>query len=158
MNPLANHKTLLSVLLVGALTIGVGHLAYAHGDGDSHHYGHHGQIQKETITKSDGEKLDKFYSDTKDLRRSYTQKRAEMKALMRSEKPDPAVAAKISGELFDLREKLVKTAQKNGIETPTSLRYMRGGMGGGGSQGAHHQWGGMGYGQYGYGNCNRYTN
>lgn len=71
-------------------------------------------------------KLDKFAVDTADLRKQIVMKRAEKMALMRSDNPDPAVSAKVAGELFDLQVAMDKKADAAGVG-----QYVRmpGGMG-----------------------------
>ena len=61
-------------------------------------------------------------------------KRAEKKALMRSENPDPQAVAKVTGELFDLRVTMREKAEEAGVEQyvgPGRMGCMGGGMGGG---------------------------
>lgn len=62
------------------------------------------------------EKLDLYFDDTQELRKQITVKKAEQRALMRGENPDPAVAAKLAGELFDLRMVMRDKAEAAGVE------------------------------------------
>ena len=80
---------------------------------------------------------EKFFADTAELRKKMTAKHAELQAVMAGSTPDEKKAAKLSEELFDLRETMHKKAQESGI----AGRFC-GGPGGGGM--------GMGMGM---GNC-----
>lgn len=61
------------------------------------------------------EKVDKFYNETKDLRKQMVMKHAEERAIMHSENPDPAKAAKLAGEIFDLGTTLESKAEAAGV-------------------------------------------
>jgi len=82
------------------------------------------------------EKLDKFFTDTQELRKQMMVKQSERMALMRSDNPDPAAAGKIAGELFDLRTQMHEKAEAAGVS-----EYL-GPMAGGGF-GPGMGWGGM---------------
>lgn len=60
-------------------------------------------------------KLDKFYDDTKDLRKQIVMKNAEEHAVMSSVNPDPAKAANLAGEMFDLRMTMQSKADAAGV-------------------------------------------
>ncbi|MDH3348627.1 MAG: hypothetical protein OEM02_11090 [Desulfobulbaceae bacterium] len=138
MNPSVNKKILLSMVITAALMIGGTQFTYAqghgqgHGSDNSHHQDmdnqHHGLMHNEAEQKTKTDSLEKFLNATTPLRKSYTQKRAEMKALMHSTNPDIATASKISGELFDIREQLVKAAKENDLKVPVALRLAGGGI------------------------------
>ena len=172
MNPSINKKTFLSMLITAALMVGGGQLAYAqghglgHGPDNLHHQDkdnqHHELMHDETEQKSKAEALEKFLNDTTPLRKNLTQKRAEMRALMHSANPDIATASKISGELFDIREQLVKAAKENGLKVPIALRLAGGGMMGNnkyqeGCQGRCNQIQFGGTGQQEGSSCNKYN-
>jgi len=85
------------------------------------------------------EKMDKFYQETQDLRRQMVVKRAEQRALMQGNNPDPAAAAKLSGDLFDLQTSMHDKAVAAGVDQyigPMMFGGGRGpGMGFGGGRG-----------------------
>jgi len=147
-----NKRPLLSVLVAGALMVGGWQLAYAHGHGDGghHNYMHNDRMDEEAPSKANIEGMEKFLDATTELRKKFTQKRAEMRALMHSTNPDVANAGKISGELFDLREQLTKAAKDNGLDVPVALSLVGGGMGG-------HHMGDGNYGDQGRGYCNQFN-
>lgn len=60
-------------------------------------------------------KVDKFYNETTDLRKQIVMKHAEERAVMSSDNPDPAKAAKLAGELFDLRTTMQAKAEAAGV-------------------------------------------
>lgn len=62
-------------------------------------------------------KVDKFYNDTKEIRKQIVMKHAEKRALMHSENPDPAKAAKLAGELFDLKATMQAKADEAGLSS-----------------------------------------
>jgi hypothetical protein len=61
-------------------------------------------------------KIEKFFSDTKDLRKQMFIERAEKRALMHSHNPDPLAIAKVAGELFDLKNTLHDRAIAAGLK------------------------------------------
>ena len=82
-------------------------------------------------------KVDKFYDETKDLRKQMVMKHAEEAALMHGENPDAAKVAKLAGEIFDLKATIQVKAEAAGVQ---------GLIGCGGCQGMGHQGMGMGHG------------
>ncbi len=85
-------------------------------------------------------KVDKFFKDNQALHKQIAMKQAEKSAIMQSEKPDPEAAAKVAGELFDLRTTMYDKAEAAGVAQ--HLGPMRGsrvgrgpasGLGGGGT-------------------------
>ena len=60
-------------------------------------------------------KIEKFFTDTKDLRKQMFVERAEKRALMHSQAPDPLAVAKVAGELFDLKNTLHDKAIAAGL-------------------------------------------
>lgn len=85
------------------------------------------------------DKIDKFYTDNMDLKRSMVVKNAELRALMRSENPDATKVADLTGEVFDLRVSLQEKAKEAGVDQYINMgqRGGKGGKGGkrGGQQG-----------------------
>lgn len=61
-------------------------------------------------------KVDKFYDETKDLRKQLVMKNTEKAALMHGENPDAAKAAKLAGEIFDLQASMQDKAEAAGVE------------------------------------------
>ncbi|WP_028579152.1 hypothetical protein [Desulfogranum japonicum] len=64
------------------------------------------------------EKMAKFLEETKESRKALAQKRAAMRAIMHAQTPDPAMASKVAGELFELRETLRLKSQEYGVPFP----------------------------------------
>jgi zinc resistance-associated protein len=60
-------------------------------------------------------KVDKFFDDTKDLRKQIIMKNAEEHAVMSSVNPDPAKAASLAGEMYDLRTSMQTKADAAGV-------------------------------------------
>jgi hypothetical protein len=73
------------------------------------------QEDKEGINNEKGVKIEKFFKDTQDLRRNMHIKMAQEHALMRSSAPNIEMAAKIAGELFDLRTSIHQQAKVAGL-------------------------------------------
>ncbi|KAF0188927.1 MAG: hypothetical protein FD168_1146 [Desulfobulbaceae bacterium] len=61
------------------------------------------------------EKVDKYFNETKDLRKQMVMKHAEELAVLRSDNPDPSKAAKLAGEIFDLRLTMETKADAAGV-------------------------------------------
>jgi Spy/CpxP family protein refolding chaperone len=60
-------------------------------------------------------KVTQFFKDNQALHKQIAMKRAEKQALMSSDKPDPQAAAKVAGEMFDLRTALQAKAEAAGV-------------------------------------------
>jgi len=60
-------------------------------------------------------KVDKFYTETTDLRKQIVMKNAEEHAVMSSDNPDPVKAAKLAGEMFDLRTAMHAKVEAAGV-------------------------------------------
>ena len=71
------------------------------------------------------DKIAQFRDDNQDLRKELAMKRAERRALLNSTNPDPAAAAKIAGELFDLQTTLRLKAEAAGVDEYIGRRVMR---------------------------------
>lgn len=76
-------------------------------------------------------KVTKFFKDNQALHKQIAMKQAEKRAIMQSEKPDPQTAAKIAGELFDLRTAMFEKAEAAGVSQYIGPMGMGGPMGGG---------------------------
>ena len=90
-----------------------------------------GQGYFSEVAEGDQEKLDKFFEDTKSLRKEMVQKRAEKRALMMAETPNAAAVGILAGEIFDLKT----TIQAKAIEAGVRKYVGRGGRGGCGGPG-----------------------
>ncbi|MDR3630166.1 MAG: hypothetical protein P4L42_07510 [Desulfocapsaceae bacterium] len=105
-------KAVLAVALAAALGLtGMQHATAGVSDGKT-------PAQSQQIQKFDDatkEKIAKFKSDTKDIRRQMAMKGAEEAALIRSESPDVEAVKKAAGELFDLRASLFDKAREAGL-------------------------------------------
>lgn len=97
------------------------------------------------------EKIAQFLADNKELRKQMAVKQAEKRALLRASNPDPAAIAKVTGELFDLRDAMMTKAEAAGISDLMGPGLMRGAFKGG-SRG-YGMGPGMMRGQGGYLNC-----
>ena len=73
--------------------------------------GYGGQVPDEATLKAQ----EKFYQDTTELRKKMVTTRTELHALMSADNPDSQKAAKLSGELFELREQMHAKATEAGI-------------------------------------------
>lgn len=73
------------------------------------------QMQYNQLDPAAQEKLDSFFTDTQDIRKEMAVKRAEQRAMLRSDNPDPAAAGKLAGELFDLRATMHQKAEEAGV-------------------------------------------
>ena len=111
-------------LLITALVVGMGFLGLQQasankgmgggpGMGSWCQKGGPGYTQLDAASKA---KLNKFYDETKDLRKQMVMKHAEESALMHAETPDAAQAAKLAGELFDLRATIQDKAEAAGVQ------------------------------------------
>lgn len=102
-------------------------------------YGPCGGPGGKALTEEEIKAHDAFLDKTTELRKKLVMKRAEMKAVMHSENPDGKKAAKLSGELFELRNQLRQKAKESGLKTGYGNCGcgMGGGMGGGMGHGRH---------------------
>ncbi len=92
-------------------------------------------------------KVDKFHDDTKALRRQMMMKHAEEHAVLKTDNPDPAKAAQLAGEIFDLHETMQGKAKEAGVQDLIGQCGCMGGMGmGQGMMGPHRRGGGYGRG------------
>jgi Spy/CpxP family protein refolding chaperone len=111
-------------LVVAALVVGMGFFGWQQASAERGMGGSHGKggmgmkggpacSQLDTASKA---KLDKFHNETKDLRKQMVMKRAEERAVLSSTNPDPATAAKLAGELFDLKAAIQAKAEAAGVQ------------------------------------------
>ena len=71
-----------------------------------------GMLDEETLKARE-----KYLSETSALRRKLAVKQAEMAAMMKRENPDEKKAAKLAGEIFDLRSELRQKALDSGLKS-----------------------------------------
>ena len=69
-----------------------------------------GQMSEEALKARE-----KFFSETTELRKKMFSKKTELDAVMSGDKPDEKKAAKLSEELFDLRDQMHKKAREAGL-------------------------------------------
>jgi zinc resistance-associated protein len=128
MNPVNKTKTVfLTAAMVTALAViglqsAVAAPGAMKGPGSQHPCMKGQQLDPETIKARDA-----FFAETTELRKQMAEKRAAMRALMKGTDPDQVEAAKLAGEIFDLREQIRPKAQAAGLPP----RMMMGMMGGG---------------------------
>lgn len=145
-------KTLLAIAVVATLGI-VGYQVADAGPNGPGGYGMMGQGYGMMGAGSGPQGLDeqtlqareKFFKETTELRKKMTAKRTELQAVMSGEKPDEKKAAKLSEELYDLREQMRAKALEGGITTAAGGYFCNGPYGAGGpgmgSGPRHHGWG-----------------
>lgn len=88
-------------------------------------------IQGQQIDEATIKAHDTFLSETKELRKKITETRTAKRAVMKSTNPDPAMASKLAGELFDLREQLRAKAKATGLPAQMMMGMGMGRMGDG---------------------------
>jgi Spy/CpxP family protein refolding chaperone len=130
-------KYIVAIALIAGLTMATG--ASANWGRGGHGYGGDGycpqmggqMMQGQMMQQLDPatqEKVSKFFKDNLGLHKQISMKQAEKRAIMQSEKPDPQAAAKVAGELFDLRTAMHDKAEAAGVSQ--YLGPMGGGKGG----------------------------
>ena len=113
----------MTTALITALALGTATATYAAWGQRGGGYGYNNmqgpgpqmQMRYNQVDPAVQEKLDKFFTDTQDIRKEMAVKRAEQRAMLRSESPDPAAAGKLAGELFDLRTTMHQKAEEAGV-------------------------------------------
>jgi zinc resistance-associated protein len=93
------------------------------------------QGQYQQLDQATKDKLQQFAKDNQESRKEIAMKRAEMRALMSNDNPDPQLAAKIAGELFDLRNTMRQKAEAAGLEQYIGPGHMGDGPGRGQGEG-----------------------
>ncbi len=128
-------KKILTTTLIAAIAIGTAVTASANwgqrGGGywndDMQAPGPRMQMQYQQLDPAVKEKLDKFITDTQDIRKEMAVKRAEQRAFLRSDNPDSEAAGKLAGELFDLRTTMQQKAEEAGVTAYVGPRGPQGG-------------------------------
>ncbi|BHH82096.1 hypothetical protein [Desulforhopalus sp. 52FAK] len=90
------------------------------------------------------EKVKQFHLDNQAIFKEMAMKRAEKRAFMRSNNPDPKAAAQLAGELFDLRTTIQLKAEEAGIAQYIGPMNMGNGKSGRGKNGGRGQQGQQG--------------
>jgi zinc resistance-associated protein len=120
-------KTILAVAVTsvmaftGAQAVIAADAAPQIGSGMQHHRAMQNRPQLDEATKK---ACNAFLQETTELRKSMFVKQAEKRALMMGENPDPAQAAKLAGELFDIREQLRTKALAAGLSPRMIMQHM----------------------------------
>ena len=113
-------KTLLvATVMIATISFAGIQTVSAHGGGNYRGgYGYCDEYDGENsaIRDRDSGDYEKFHKETSDIRREIAVKRSELRALNRQDNPDGKRAAQLTGELFDLEEKLTEKAAESGIE------------------------------------------
>ena len=136
-------KMMIMVVVAGLALAGTASAQCGKGGGGyGGGYGHHGKMQGGMLSQQlDPEiraKVVQFRDDNLSLRKEIVMKRAEKRAIMNSTNADPAAAAKIAGELFDLRTAMREKAKAAGVESYMGRFGKNGGMGPGSMMGRGH--------------------
>ncbi len=85
------------------------------GEGGSRSSPRMGMAAMAQMDKATKAKYEAFMEDTKLLRKSMVEKRAEKNALMKADNPDAKRVAVLAGELFDLRYEMQLKARAAGL-------------------------------------------
>lgn len=108
-------KIILGVVLVGTIALTGLQAAGANPAGPGPQYGQLYNQNCKSLDPATIKARNKFLDATAPLRREMAVKRAEKQALMASSIPDAKRVAKLTGELFDLREQLRAKARESGL-------------------------------------------
>ncbi len=124
-------KALIIIALVAGLGFAGLQQASARGWGGSspQGYGHGYGMNYQMMDDATMEKFDAFRAETTELRKQIAMKRAEQRALMGSQTPDPAAVSKVAGELFDLKMEMQAKAKEAGVPMMMGQRGKGGGKG-----------------------------
>ncbi|PIE57582.1 MAG: hypothetical protein CSA33_07635 [Desulfobulbus propionicus] len=114
-NKAVSKRMLLAMIVTTGLSFAITEAAVA-----QHH--HHAReptwCQGQERNPEKLEKLTAFMKETKSLRKLLAEKRAEMRAIMEAQNPDPALAGKVAGELFEVQEQVRVQAWEKGLSYP----------------------------------------
>ncbi len=123
-------KLVVAAVIAGLGVAGISQASGGWGNRGANYYNcpmiQNGQVSR--IDPALQEKRDKFFADSLELRKQVAMKQAEKQALLRSDNPDPQLASRISGELFDLRTTLRQKAEEAGIPAAFGPIAGRGGF------------------------------
>jgi Spy/CpxP family protein refolding chaperone len=126
-------KQIVAVAMVAGLIL-AGTASAKRGNGNgysdcSRYSNNQGGMMCQQLDQATQDKVDQFRDDNQGLRKEIVMKRAEKRALLNSTNPDSAMAAKIAGELFDLRTTMRVKAQEAGVDQYMRHRGMGSGAG-----------------------------
>lgn len=108
-------------MVAGLIAVGTASANRGNGNGGwNQDCGNQGGMMHQQLDKETQDKISQFRDDNQTLRKEIVMKRAEKRAMMNSTNPDSAAAAKIAGELFDLRAAMKVKAVAAGVD-----QYMR---------------------------------
>lgn len=131
-------KALLALAVITTIGLAGFQSAEARSSGGNH--GHMmGSGQGRQLDEETAKVHEKFMAETTELRRQMHAKKTELRAVLANEKPDEKKAARLSEELFDLRENMRAKAKESGLSSR--------GMGGYFCDGPHAGGRGMGRGR-----------
>lgn len=112
-------KHVIAIVLIAGLTVATAASAnWGRGVGYGGGYGNCPMAQGQMMVPPDPAvkaKVDQFFKDNQALHKQVVMKQTEKRVLMRSDKADHQAAAKVAGELFDLRTTLHDKAVAAGI-------------------------------------------
>lgn len=117
-------KHIVAIVLIAGLTMAtVASANWGRGGQGNGGYGNCQQMEgpmmqgqmMQQLDPATKEKVSKFFKDNQPLHKQIAMKQAEKRAIMQSEKPDPQAAAKVAGELFDLRTTMHDKAEAAGV-------------------------------------------
>ena len=127
---------LVVVVLVGAVSLLGISIVNAHGrygNGPGKGYGNcdgYTTCNNWSSNEQDKEKVDAFFSETKETRKQLAVKGSERRALMSQDDPDEKRVATLTGEIFDLKNQLDEKAKETfGDIPPFGHMRGRGGLG-----------------------------
>jgi len=129
-------KRIMAVVLISGLALATAASAnWGRGGGGAGYYGACPMVQGGQVPyyqQTDPavqEKVNQFFLDTQDLRKQIVVKQSERRAFMQNTNPDPAAVAKLTGELFDLRNDMREKAVAAGVDQYVGPGMMGGGFG-----------------------------
>lgn len=132
-------KQIITLVVLAGLSVAtVASANWGRGGGFGGGYGDCPMAQGQMMIPADPAikaKVEQFFKDNQALHKQLVMKQAEKRALLQSDKADPQAAAKVAGELFDLRTSLHDKALAAGVADYIGPMGMGKGMGGG--QGMH---------------------
>lgn len=114
-------KTLLAVAAIATIGLAGFQLAEAQPSGGGPGMGPGGAMMGEQaqgqgqMSEEALKAREKFFNETTELRKKMFSKKTELDAVLSGENPDEKKAARLSEELFDLRDQMHKKAQEAGM-------------------------------------------
>lgn len=107
-------KMIMTTALIGLIGFAGIQLASAHSYGGGYGYCGNYNGGYAALNDKDREAIEKFRSETSDIRKEIVVKRSELNALARQDNPDEKKVARLTGELYDLQEAFEKKAGDTG--------------------------------------------